>query len=216
MAKKTTRKRAVNSDDKNQKRKLILDVTLSILDKKDFGLITMNEVAEKAGVAKGTLYLYFKTKEELCLAAYIMDIEKGTNLSVDFLESKKVVTPLEYVDFLTTIFNDNKRIYSLTAAMPVILEKNVSKKVIEEYKEATYCNVSRLIGAMLKSKLLSSPEKASVFMLQFGALIRGLWMYESSSPTVTGTGIADFSEILRYSLLQLLTAPDHEAPPKLK
>ena len=50
---------------KKEKRGVILDAAASLFLKDGFFKVTMDMVAERAGVAKGTLYLYFKDKEEL-------------------------------------------------------------------------------------------------------------------------------------------------------
>ena len=46
---------------------MILDAALPLLEDAELEAVVMDEVARKAGVAKGTLYLYFRTKEELFL-----------------------------------------------------------------------------------------------------------------------------------------------------
>ncbi len=51
--------------EKEQRRNCILDAAEEIFFNRDIHLATMDEVAEKAEFSKGTLYLYFKNKEEL-------------------------------------------------------------------------------------------------------------------------------------------------------
>jgi AcrR family transcriptional regulator len=47
------------------RRRAILDAARRLLNERDFHAIRMEDVALRADVAKGTLYLYFKTKEDL-------------------------------------------------------------------------------------------------------------------------------------------------------
>lgn len=47
------------------RREAILVASRAILEEKDYHEIRMDDVARRAGVAKGTLYLYFPTKERL-------------------------------------------------------------------------------------------------------------------------------------------------------
>lgn len=49
------------------KRELILDAAQHVFAEKGFHTSTMDAVAEAAGVAKGTIYLYFKGKNELLI-----------------------------------------------------------------------------------------------------------------------------------------------------
>lgn len=50
---------------KENKRTRILNAAESIFKGRRFDDVTLDEIAEKAGVGKGTLYLYFKNKEDL-------------------------------------------------------------------------------------------------------------------------------------------------------
>src|SRR5260370_31894859 len=63
-----TRRRARNDEAKLSRRSAILDTAWQLFQGTPYLAIAMAEVAERAGLAKGTLYLYFKTKEELFLA----------------------------------------------------------------------------------------------------------------------------------------------------
>jgi len=53
--------------DPARKREQILDAALGLFAHEPFQAVTMERVAGRAGVAKGTLYLYFSSKEELYL-----------------------------------------------------------------------------------------------------------------------------------------------------
>ncbi len=63
-----TRRRARNDEAKQSRRSAILATAWQLFQGMPYSAIAMAEVAERAGLAKGTLYLYFKTKEELFLA----------------------------------------------------------------------------------------------------------------------------------------------------
>jgi len=47
------------------RKKAILDAALTVFAERGFGAARLDDVAARAGVAKGTLYLYFKDKETL-------------------------------------------------------------------------------------------------------------------------------------------------------
>jgi len=51
--------------EKEQRRQSILDAAEEVFFSKGINMATMDEVAEQAELSKGTLYLYFKNKEEL-------------------------------------------------------------------------------------------------------------------------------------------------------
>jgi AcrR family transcriptional regulator len=62
--------RAIREADKLERRREILDAAERLFLAKPEGLASMDELAEAAGVAKGTLYLYFRSKEEVLLALH--------------------------------------------------------------------------------------------------------------------------------------------------
>jgi len=73
------------------KRQAILDAALDEFSAKGFAAARMDDVAERAGVAKGTIYLYFKDKEalfqELVRTSLVpivggLKIPEGTEISV--------------------------------------------------------------------------------------------------------------------------------------
>jgi len=51
--------------EKEQRRKLILDAAQTLFFSKDYDEITIEEIAEKSQLAKGTIYTYFNSKEAL-------------------------------------------------------------------------------------------------------------------------------------------------------
>jgi AcrR family transcriptional regulator len=57
-----------------RKRSAILDAARTIFSRKGYADTAVDDVAEEARIAKGTLYLYFKSKEELYLAALASDL----------------------------------------------------------------------------------------------------------------------------------------------
>ncbi|MBV1856958.1 MAG: TetR family transcriptional regulator [Nannocystaceae bacterium] len=62
------RQRARNDEDKQARRARILTEASTLLGTHPYARITMAQVAASSGLAKGTLYLYFRSKEELFLA----------------------------------------------------------------------------------------------------------------------------------------------------
>jgi len=51
--------------EKNARRNEILEAGLQLFAEKDFHEVTVDEIAERVGLSKGTLYLYFKNKDDL-------------------------------------------------------------------------------------------------------------------------------------------------------
>ncbi|HJY79103.1 MAG TPA: TetR/AcrR family transcriptional regulator [Burkholderiales bacterium] len=62
--------RALRDEDKLERRRQILNAAERLFMGRPEALASMDELAEAAGVAKGTLYLYFPSKEEVLVALH--------------------------------------------------------------------------------------------------------------------------------------------------
>lgn len=66
----------INSQRKNAKREWILEKATEVFFEKGFEAVSMEEIAQRAEVSKGSLYTYFKSKAELYMAIEL----EGLNL----------------------------------------------------------------------------------------------------------------------------------------
>jgi len=64
------RRRAVHSEDKRERHHAILDAAERLIARSPARIANVAEVADEAGLAKGTVYLYFPSKDELLLAVH--------------------------------------------------------------------------------------------------------------------------------------------------
>lgn len=79
----------------NKTKKLIFDAAIKCFSKKGFHKSTMDEIAETAGVAKGTLYYHFKSKEDI----FKFVIDEGMAVIVNEINDKtaKLDNPVDKV-----------------------------------------------------------------------------------------------------------------------
>ncbi len=155
-------------------RKLILDAGLKTLLEQGIEGFTMDRVAMDAGVAKGTLYLHFKDKEELLIAS----IEKGFEpffstaervLDSDQSPEKKIETfTLEGFRF----FERQRQLFNI-----VMRTKELKKRHAME-DDVLYWNLVSKIARVLDDgiheglfKPIDSIKVAGMFLDAQGALI---------------------------------------------
>lgn len=69
------RQRAIQAEDKQERHHAILDAAERLLERSPERIANVAEVADEAGLAKGTVYLYFPSKEELLLAVHERNID---------------------------------------------------------------------------------------------------------------------------------------------
>ena len=62
-------KRARKPEQKRERRTEILSAAITLLRERPYNKINIADVARRAGMAKGTVFLYFRTREELFLSS---------------------------------------------------------------------------------------------------------------------------------------------------
>jgi TetR/AcrR family fatty acid metabolism transcriptional regulator len=75
-ARRTPAARPARQRATGNKRKRILDAAVRVFAKKGFYATRVSEVARAAGVADGTIYLYFKSKDELLVSLFEDRVER--------------------------------------------------------------------------------------------------------------------------------------------
>lgn len=101
--------------EKLQRRKDIIDAAEKVFFSRGFESATMDEIAEMAELSKGTLYLYFKSKEDLQFAIFmrgsdiLMKMMKD-NLSADINGYQRL---LELADSFIRFSRENRNYFSL-------------------------------------------------------------------------------------------------------
>ncbi len=100
------KRRVVKSGE--ERRREILEAALSLFSEKGFHETTVEDVANAAGVAKGTIYLYFDSKEHILVALKrrFMDglVDALTDIIAEGIEQLSDGEDLDYRDVIDDIF----------------------------------------------------------------------------------------------------------------
>jgi AcrR family transcriptional regulator len=96
---------------------------------------TMADLATQAGVAKGTAYLYFSTKEELLLDLFIEDLTVFlASLNVSFNNMPAENLPDRVADAILAAMKSQPSLLSLMPVLHSHIEKNVPPKSLKDFK----------------------------------------------------------------------------------
>ncbi|WP_434346415.1 TetR family transcriptional regulator [Myxococcus virescens] len=137
--------RARKDEDKEARRQLILDEALALYQATSYAEVKMADVAGRAMLAKGTVFLYFPTKEALFLAL-LEDLLFAWFARLDGLlaEDTPAWTGPRLARTVAESLEGEVALTRLLALLQTVLEQNVTAEQLRPFKE-------RLLAALLRA-----------------------------------------------------------------
>ncbi|MBU0487894.1 MAG: TetR/AcrR family transcriptional regulator [Bacteroidetes bacterium] len=162
---------------RKRKREAILDAGLNVFANKGFHNASMNEVAQLAGISKGLIYNYFKSKEDL-LQEIMLD---GVNTLVPFFDPNKdgVLTREEFIFFVSESLDavkKNREFWALYFALS--LQPGIAKLIMEQMLKYLMPLMLMLVE-YYKNKGEKDPEGLA---MTAGAFLDGITMNYAANP----------------------------------
>ncbi len=132
---------------KGDKYKLILEAAVKVFAEKGFYQSRVSDVAKEAGVADGTIYLYFKNKDDLLISIF----EEKMREAIDIFRKELDNLPdaeTKFIRFIETHLGLFQKNPSLAAVLQVELRQ--SSRFMKEYKKIELKRFLDLIGEIIK------------------------------------------------------------------
>lgn len=167
----------------------ILEAARQVFAKKGFNEATVDEIAEAAEVAKGTLYLYFRSKHEMYLAALRQGIEALYKQTKERL-GQATTTKQKFRTFVETriaYFDENRdffKIYYTELGNIFCDPTGIPKNVRDLYKKQVRLLERILEEGMSSGELRPLPPAATANAIY--DLIRGLIARRLLAPSKAG------------------------------
>ena len=164
--------RARSPDAKRARRHFILTTAEQILRSDGFDAFTMNSLANTTGLAKGTLYLYFSSREELVLALYIHLNDDWVDR---FLLAEKANLPPNYAALCARFYQSfvaDALLVDLAGRAASGLEPYVATPAKVAAKRA-YARAARRISGMFYQNFDCNPAAAQRLAWAFLAALSG-------------------------------------------
>ncbi len=205
--------RAVQAEDKAARRAAILHAAEALIERDPENFASVAHVAEAAGLAKGTVYLYFRTKEEIVLAVHAQHSERlfeamDALLAAHRSDLKPEHVAEEFCAFVTA----NPIFLHVGAACHSSFQRNIEPDVMREFRALTAARLARF-GPMLEAQFSQLVRGDGIALLQATyALALGLWqLCDPTQKKAKGIGEhpelavfdRDFRKDLKNSLLSL-------------
>lgn len=133
----------ISLDPKVKKRKQIINAATKILSNKGYNKATISEIAKEAGVADGTIYEYFGSKENLLisipeekLGEFLIDINEVSpekKLKKMILEYFRFFNAnRDYTSILVLMLRPNRKFYNSTSYQVIDKISNIFQDIIVE------------------------------------------------------------------------------------
>lgn len=206
-------KRARSNTDKSQRRESILDAAFRLFQQSSFDEISMAHISKEARLAKGTLYLYFKTKEEVFLALEQREFWRWLSwLETEFAGSRPISLEEFAAQFVTSL-RKHPELPRLFSILHTVLEQNLSEKTLLNFKLELSAWMKKL-AATLSHRLEGFQEaELTLLMARIYAAMVGLYQFCEPHPMVKKIIHShesleifrlDFHEELEQTVLDLL------------
>jgi AcrR family transcriptional regulator len=186
--KRAIKQRARNDEQKEGRRSAILNAAWGMFCDTAYPTVTMLGVAKRVGLAKGTLYLYFKTKEELFLALQIEQLASWFYAVDQRLATLPTPSATEAVaEVIIHSLKPRTHLTRLLAILSTVLEQNIDEALALDFKRFLRGRLTTT-GALLEARLPQLGVGGGLqFLLRLQAIIVGLRHLADPSPVIQTT-----------------------------
>lgn len=175
------RQRAIQAEAKHERHVAILDAAERLLLRSPDRMANVAEVADEAGLAKGTVYLYFPSKEELLLAVHERNIDGFFTALIARLDATAAMTIDEMLILTQRHMVEPPLFLPLAARCFGMMGQGVPTETAIAFKQRMAQRLQRA-GGGLEHHFPHLPAGAGVTLLRHSyALIIGLWQMSADS-----------------------------------
>src|SRR5690242_7668382 len=128
------------------KRERILAAAERIFARHGFFAAKVSDVAKEAGVADGTIYLYFKNKDDLLISLFerrMQQVNEALRAAVDKVKGPREQLRAFVKEYLQLVHDEP------TAAEVLTIELRQSSKFMKEYENPEFADFLRLLGGII-------------------------------------------------------------------
>jgi AcrR family transcriptional regulator len=208
-----TTKRAYSDEAKQAREDKIISAAETLLMQKGYYAINMEQVARAAALAKGTVYLYFETREELFLTVF----ERQGTIWMNEIEQALSDSVLDHsqealADLLVRTLARKPLLTRLVALSTLIFEHNLSLERAREHKRWIHRSLAA-VGERVDETFNLRPGQGAALLFEMFVIVAGLEGFAHPSPIMAqvyekepALARLDFEVELKRLLLMLLKA----------
>lgn len=170
------KQRARNEWQKEARRKTIIKAADVLFQKNGGRLSSIQSVAKHAGVAKGTMYLYFRNKDELYMAVLEHRARLWIKAIIQALESyRSPLTIADVVDAISGHVLENPEVLILTTLSSSVIDYEVEREEEMRFRTAM-ATMAAQVGAAIEQGMPGlAPGQGTALFMRSLAYILGAW-----------------------------------------
>jgi AcrR family transcriptional regulator len=176
--------RARSADDKALRRRSLVESARRLLRSSDWSELRVADVARGAGVGKASVFRYFRSKEELVLDVYLLELAELFGELAGRLTSGQVRGPEPVAHLLAQALAARPLFVRLAAAMQAVLSRHISFEAACRFKRDLVAQLSAAGAAIEICVPGLPPGSGPRALLRFHAVIIGVWQMTDHPPNV--------------------------------
>lgn len=209
-----SQQRARSLEDKDLRRANLVEAATQLFADADFDAVTIARVAEAAGVAKGTAYIYFATKEALFLELVRAELSLWLEDLVATLKRLRARQPLDAVPAaIARSMAQRPALQRLLILLHTVIEPKIDETAARDFKLFLHDLLSRASAAVVAKIPGLQVAQATTLILQLHALVISLAQLSNPPPVIARVMAnnpelqvmqIDFESFLRATLTTLV------------
>lgn len=175
------RQRAIQAEDKEERHQALLDAAERLLLRTPERVPSVAEVADEAGLAKGTVYLYFPSKEELLLALHERNVQGFFSALIEVLDGQRRVDVARVLSLTHEHIVERPLFLPLAARVFGLMSQSIPAESAVAFKQRMAVRLERAGAGLERHFRTLSPGEGLVLLRHSYALILGLWQMAGAS-----------------------------------
>ncbi|MFH1415775.1 MAG: TetR/AcrR family transcriptional regulator [Elusimicrobiota bacterium] len=126
--------------DREEKKKEIALIALNLFAEKGFDGTSISDIANEAGIAKGSVYDYFKSKDQLifhALKVWLVMIEQVAAKRAETVTDPEKLFKMTLVGWMDEFLNDKRMVRLSNAIFQLLMSDKVDDKLKKDFYEGT-------------------------------------------------------------------------------
>lgn len=182
----------------------VFETAIELIRTKGYDNVTISEICEKAGVAKGTFYVHYKSKEDIIKESYYSDmsefvlknykrlISEDNNMNIKDKIEKFLISELEFTNYVGFEMTCRAYITNLTECISKETKHFEKRDFTKELKD--------LISEGIDQKTFNTNQTSEEIFLYLESFVRGFmasWCFSNAEFDIVKNGEKYIKEILK-------------------